>query len=204
MTISVQSKTEDGILIQRAKSHGSQADASTKCIPVCLSEVKWSMQQGITSKQLAFTKYHAAMLLWKLAYGKTSMTQRMQSSNLRCSDNDLVDCSEAGTSQTLFPPGKWAQRLEKSWLACSKPSALLKKSLASLLCTGSGENTKRSMQEERLPDSSFNILPASTHLIWSPHLSDVHRFSYEKQNIMASFPFWTVFLWHLNHYRPSV
>lgn len=44
------------------------------------------------------------------------------------------------------------------------------------------------MQEERLPDSSFNILPASTHLIQSPHLSDVSLFFYEKQNSMPSFP----------------
>lgn len=49
------------------------------------------------------------------------------------------------------------------------------------------------MQEERLPDSSFNILPASTHLIWSPHLSDVGWFFYEKQNIMPSFPLETHF-----------
>lgn len=61
-----------------------------------------------------------------------------------------------------FLPGAWAN----SWLACLKPPALSRKSLASLLCTGSVENTQRSTREERLPDSSFNILSASTHLIW--------------------------------------
>lgn len=54
------------------KSHGSHADAPTECIPICLSEVKWSMQQGITYKQLAFTEYHAVLLLWKHTQGKNS------------------------------------------------------------------------------------------------------------------------------------
>lgn len=110
----------------------------------------------------------------------------------------------AGTGKMLFPPGKWAHRLGNSWLACLKPSALLRKSLVGLLCTGSVENTKRTMQEERLPDSSFNILPATTHIIWSPHLSDVSWFFYEKQNIMPSFLLYTHFFRHFHHYGPSL
>lgn len=113
---------------------------------------------------------------------------RCRCSNLRCSDNDLVYCFEAGTSKMLFPPGAWAHTLGNSSLACLKPSALSRKSFASFLCTGSVENTPRSMQEDRLPDSSFNILLASTHLIWSPHLGDVSWFFYEKQNMLPSFP----------------
>lgn len=49
------------------------------------------------------------------------------SSNLRCSNNDLVDCSEASTCKMLFPPGAWAHSPGNSWLACLKPSALSRK-----------------------------------------------------------------------------
>lgn len=56
-------KKEHGISIQREKSHGGHVDASTKCIPICLSDVKWSIQQGVTTKQLAFTKCHGILFL---------------------------------------------------------------------------------------------------------------------------------------------
>lgn len=85
----------------------------------------------------------------------------MQStSNLRYSNNNPVDCSEARAGKILLPQWAWAHRLENSWFASLKPSALSRKSIASLLCTGSVEGAQRSIQEERLPDSSFNILPA--------------------------------------------
>lgn len=188
MAICVQWKMEDGILIQWAKSHGSHADASTKRIPICLSEVKRSMQQGDYLQTISFYKSTMQYCSFeKRAYGR-NIYDPIKRSNLRCSNNDLVECSEAGTCKMLFPPRAWAHRLGNSWLACFTPSALSRKSLASLLCTGSVENTQKSMQQERLPDSSFNILPASTHFLWSPHLSDVSSFFYEKQNIMPSFP----------------
>ena len=163
---------EDGILIQRAKISWQPC----RCIYQTYSHLfvycEMKHAEGITSKQLALTKVPCS-----IAPLKTCLWQKPLWLN-KC---------RTSQSKMQLSPGQWAHRLGNNWVVCLQPSALSRKSLVSLFWTGGVENTRRSMKEQRLPDSSFNILPASTHLIWSPHLTDVSWFFCEKQNIMPSF-----------------
>lgn len=93
-------------------SHGSHADASTKCIPICLSEMKWSMETGDYLQTISFYKVPCS-----IAILKTCRWQNIY---------DLIDAViwgvqtmtwkiEAGTCKMLFLPGTWAHTHTHSW-----------------------------------------------------------------------------------------
>lgn len=76
--------------------------------------------------------------------GKTSMTQWMQSSDRRCSNNDLLDCSEAGTSRTPVPTRKVGAETWKQLIGLLKAFSFVEEIFSQpLLCRQCRKHQKK-------------------------------------------------------------